>query len=80
MYKVRETYRGEPKEFKELTEMDAYAIAKQVLKEIQREALVRPQYIGNREVYVDFYVDLVQDVIDTASAVGKAQASARVKA
>lgn len=72
MYTVRETYRGKSKEFKELTEMDAYAIAKQVLLEIRQEALVRPQCIGNREVYVDFYVDLIQDVIATASDISKA--------
>lgn len=75
MYTVRETYRGKSKEFKELTEMDAYAIAKQVLLEIRREALVRPQCVGNREVYVDFYVDLVQDVITTANDIAKATLS-----
>jgi hypothetical protein len=72
MYTVCETYRGKSKGFKELSEMDAYAIAKQVLKEIRQEALVRPQCVGNREVYVDFYVDLVQDVIATASDISKA--------
>lgn len=74
MFTVNQTFSGNTPRTYDIGERDAYAIAKQVLKELREETVQHPQAMSHlREVYVDFYADFIEDVVMTASCVVNAR-------
>lgn len=60
-----------------IEEQDAYAIARQVLRELREEVAKYPQRMNHiRDIYVDFYANFIDEVIATAGAVVNAQLDA----
>lgn len=60
-----------------IEEQDAYAIARQVLRELREEATKYPERMNHiRDIYVDFYANLVDEIIATAGTVVNAQLDA----